>query len=401
MRVASEDVNVQRLVTTIADTVTANGGYVHPELVVRHDGASLWLELPRAANPHLSGDDGKALDKPHPDAAALLVIPNELHIPVSDLDWEPHDTRLRYRAQPEHLTAAQRTIVDAMVDLFNAVDKVRVIGQAYASHALEVDPELLALIRRARPRFGLDTSRGQIPSDPSPSVSVVNSRLRTEMGEADEGPIGFFMPMIDMLNHHPYGSRYRRTETGAWRIDIHHPEPTDQVFVRYNLADSLGVALGLGYLEVATRFVSSVECSVAVPGLGTIEVLGVGSQRRRVPAPRLARTEEGWRMQGLVLDVEHLANLRALLLMPLMSVQPDRGTAANLGVVDEFLAAAVHANIAYYEELLAACTPPFEVDSTPDHSADPHQRALFAGVSAHQLHLLTTINARLGELSAD
>ena len=396
----SEDPNVHRLVTLIADTVTAEGGYVHPELIVRHDGASLWLELPRALNPHLVGADGKPLDKPHPDAAPLLVVPNGLHIPVSDLDWEPHDTRLRYRAQAEHLSSAQRTILDAMVELFNTLDKVRVIGQAYAPHALENDPELFALIRAARPEFGTDNAKGRLPGEASPALSVVNSRLRTEMGEAEEGPIGYFMPMIDMLNHHPYGSRYRRTDGGDWRIDIHHPEPDDQVFVRYNRADSLGVALGLGYLETATRFVASVACRVAVAGLGTIDVPGVSGQRRRLPAPTLNRTDDGWQVSALVLEPERLENLRTLLLMPLMSVQPDRGAAANLRSVDEFLAAVLEANTAYYERLLARCTPPFLVDSEPDLGADPGQRALFAGVSAHQLHLLGNIAARLDALAS-
>lgn len=34
--------------------------------------------------------------------------------------------------------------------------------------------------------------------------TVVRSRLRSETGEGDEGPIGLFMPMIDMFNHHPH-----------------------------------------------------------------------------------------------------------------------------------------------------------------------------------------------------
>ena len=66
---------VRRLVEFIARTVIAEGGAsIHPELVVNHRGFSLWLRLPRSANPHA----GKSLDRPHPDAEDLLVIPADL-----------------------------------------------------------------------------------------------------------------------------------------------------------------------------------------------------------------------------------------------------------------------------------------------------------------------------------
>ncbi len=410
VQVASDNPEVRRLVTVIADAVAANGGMIHPELVVNHDGANLWISLPRSANPYAD----EHLDKPHSDASALLIIPNELHIPVTNLDWDASDDHLTYRATTDHLSDAQRTILDAMVALFNTVDKVRVIGQAYAQHALgglgqvggdapdaaadgdgpedpiTSDSELLALIREARPGFGRAESN-RTPDLPgsSPAHTVVRSRLRSDLGEGDEGPLGYFMPMIDMINHHPYGSRYRRTSDGAWRIDVHHPEATDEIFLRYNRADSMGVALGLGYAETATRFVSSVDCRVLSDGMGEVHVRGVSSQRRRLPAPRLTKTESGWQIAGLVLDPQRLANLRTLLMMPLMSDRPELGAEVHLGVVDDLLQQVIAANAAYYERLLAACTPPF--DDAGAGTADPHQRALFAAVSAHQLHLLRRI----------
>lgn len=388
MLVDTDDPEVNRLVTVIADTVIANGGYVHPNLVVRHTGASLRLALPRELNLHLVGPAGEPLDEPHPNAAPLLVVPDELHIAVSDLDWEPHDTVLRYRAATDHLTHAQRVILDAMVELFNRIDKVRIVGQAYAIHALGDDPELLALIREARPRFDPDAERGQLPGEVSPARTVVVSRLRSGMVEGEEGPVGYFMPMIDMLNHHPYGSRYRRTDDGSWRIDVHHPGPTDEVFVRYNRADSLGVALGLGYAETATRFVSSVDCRVEVEGMGQVHIPGVASQRRRLPAPRIVRAPDSWRVAGLVLDPTRIAELRTLLRMPLESSLPQVGASRCTGMVDDLLNQVITANLDYYERLLTACTPPFNA------KADPQQRELFAAVAAHQLRLLSRIETQ-------
>lgn len=403
---ASDSAEVRRLVTVIADAVVANGGEIHPNLVVNHHGANLWITFPRNSNPHAD----ERLDAPHPAAPGLLMIPNELHIPVTDLDWEASDTHLTYRGSTRHLSDAQRKILDAMVALFNTIDKVRVIGQSYAQHALgdrsedavegqkaAGDEELLALIREARPGFGRIEASG--PTDlegNSPAHTVVRSRLRSDMGEGDEGPIGYFMPIIDMINHHPYGSRYRRTDDGSWRIDVHHPAPTDEIFLRYNRADSMGVALGLGYAETATRFVASVECKVYAVGMGEVTVKGISSQQRRLPAPRLTRADDGWQVAGLVLDPQRLATLRTLLMMPLMSERPAFGTNLHLEVVDGLLRQVITANIVYYERLLAACTPPF--NNAAPGTISPHQRALFAAVADHQLGLLRRLEARHGEL---
>jgi len=165
IQVDSSDPEVRRLVGIIADCVTGSGGYIHPELVVHHHEGSLWTTLPRSANPHLTDEDGAALDRPHPDAAPLMIIPDEIHIPVTDLGWEPSDTRLRYRGSTEHLSEPQRTILAAMVDLFNAVDKVRLVGQAYPNQALQRDEALLGqhprLIKWSIRGYATGWSRGR------------------------------------------------------------------------------------------------------------------------------------------------------------------------------------------------------------------------------------------------
>lgn len=418
MHVVSDDPEVRRLVNLIAETVTANGGLIHPDLIVNHDGASLWISLPRAANPH--ADD--CLDKPQPDAPALLVIPNELHIPVTNLDWVPSDDHLAYRGSTEHLTEPQRTILDAMVALFNAIDKVRVIGQGYARHALDDDaddgdPELLALIREARPGFGrasgatgdgLAAGSTVRPSDPgpteaatparrpppdlpgdSPAHTVVRSRLRSEMGEGDEGPIGFFMPMIDMLNHHPYGSRYERTDDGAWLIRVHHPTPGDQVFVRYNKADALGVALSLGYFEPDARFVASVACEFELAPIGHVQVRGVSASRRRLPAPRVERTDDGLTLSGVVLEHGPRDALAMLLAMPLRSLLPDASAAEVESLTDRLLAAIVAANVDFYTRLAALCAPDWDAATDTDalYPSGP-LRPMMGLVARRQLDLL-------------
>lgn len=379
MRVDSDNPEVVRLVTVIADEVVRGGGYIHPELVVNNDGGNLWLSLPHDADPYLEA----GLDRPHPEAPELLVVPAELHIPVTNLGWVASDTRLAYSADASHLSPAQRTILDAMVDLFNTVDKVRLVGRSYAQHSLAADAELAELVSEARPGWDTraTTPEGEAADEPadSPAHTVMRSRLRSEMGEGDEGPMGFFMPMIDMLNHHPYGSRYERTDDGSWLIRVHHPTATEEVFVRYNKADALGVALGLGYSEPDTRFVSSVACNVTIPGLAEVRVTGVAASRRRLPAPRVARAGDGLVVSGLVLDHSRRDALARLLAMPLQSLRPDADATQVHGWTGEFIDAVVVANRDYFTRLAALCA----------RGADDHPlRRIFGQVARRQLELL-------------
>lgn len=382
MRVASDNPEVVRLVTAIADEVTRAGGYVHPELVVNHSGGNLWLSLPLQHNPYLE----LGLDRPHPDAPPLLEVPAHLHIPVTDLDWVASDTELAFSAETAHLSTEQEAILTSMVQLFNTIDKVRIVGRSYARHSIEADPELGALINEARPGWlpARDApSDGEDAPGPeeveSPAHSVMRSRLRSEMGEGDEGPLGFFMPMIDMLNHHPYGSRYERTDDGSWLIRVHHPTATDQVFVRYNKADAFGVALGLGYFEADTRFVSSVACRVAIPDVVEIRVAGVGGARRRLPAPRVSRAGDELVVRGLELEHDRREALATLLAMPLRSMRPDAPIATVDAWAREFIADVVAANRDFFARLDVLCA----------QEADEFGlRPLFGEVARRQLALL-------------
>jgi hypothetical protein len=380
MHVDSADPEVRGLLRDIATTVAVNGGRIHPALVVHHQGAHLWLSLPRSANPFA----GQRLDRPAAEAPQVLEIPDELHIPVVAQDWDDDSEVLRYSGGEAALTKAQGKILHAMIDLFNACDKVRTIGQAYPAAVLHRDPELLALIREARPTWG--------EGDPAaPSRLFLNSRLRTEMGDGEEGPVGYLMPMIDMLNHHPHGSRYER-DAANWVIRAHHPDHGDQLFVRYNKADALGVALGLGYYEPATRFVSSVACDVEAPGVGTITVAGVGVGRRPLPVPAVGRTAHGLRIVGLQLGAETLANLITLLALPLRTTSNGLDHEKAELLAAQVVHAIVGRNRDYYRRLAA-------VPNLPDDPAG--LRRLMRSVAGHQLKQLDALDGVFGrELSA-
>lgn len=361
----------------IAATMQAAGGYIHPQLVVHHAGESLWLSLPRSAN---SGRD----------APPLLEIPRAVHVPVDRADW-PHDASvLRYDGDFAGMTASQARILGAMVDLFNACDKVRQVGRSYPAAALARDPQLLALVEEARPGWGAEPAG-------SPAALVLQSRLLREPTAGDGDRREFLVPLIDLMNHHPYGSRYEFLAE-SWLVRAHHPTPSDQVFVRYNRLDALAVALHLGYFEGATRFVSAVATRVEVADFGSVEVAGVDVRRSRIPAPGVERVADGIRLTGVELAQQSLGKLRVLLSMPVRSLQPGLSAAQAQQIAQSIITALIEANLEYYQRLAL-------IPDAPGDAAG--LRPLLRRVAAHQLGLLRAmaggsvgwgvpVNGRLG-----
>ena len=374
MRIQSSSRTVVTSLRTIEATVRDAGATIHPALTVNHEGSQLWLSLPREENRFA----GEAQDRPHADSAEVLRVPTALNVPVTHLDWEAPGGFLEYSGDTERLSAAQRTILDAMVDLFNACDKVRLVGEQYPQAMLAADSELSALIEEARPGY-------QRVGSTSPAGLVVRSRLLREMGEGEEGPQGVFMPLIDMLNHHPYGSPFGR-DAGDLVIRAHHPTPTDQLFARYNKADAFGIALGLGYVEQATRFVASAAGQVQVAGLGAVHILGVGVHRTWLPAPRVRQQDDGsLALAGLMLQPGRMAVLRQLLAMPLASLtgQP---LADCSPLATDLLAAVLDRNVAVFTMMKDLCARP---------GGSPRMRELFGRVAEHQLRLVDACRADL------
>ena len=111
----------------------------------------------------------------------MLVVPGRLHIPVTNLAWVASDTELAYTADTAHLTSGQQAILDAMVSLFNTIDKVRIVGRSYARHSIGEDPELSALVAEARPGW----LESQQPA------AAVGGAVAAEQGEqAEQGEPG-------------------------------------------------------------------------------------------------------------------------------------------------------------------------------------------------------------------
>ena len=361
MQIFSDDATVRQCLIEISELVRENGGDIHTGLCIHHHGEGLWLSCPA----EFLGE-------------TLLRIPQALFIPVSKLEWSDAGGVLTYAGDTSALSAVHRRILDAMVRLYNATDKINRVAVRFPDTLLRTDPELLALLREARPNTELSAK--------SPAEQFICTRLSSQNNEDSEETSDYLMPLIDMLNHHPYGPKYGRNEAKDWLIPVQHPVAgSEQCFVRYQKGDSLANAMWHGYFENAPRYLSSVQCAFNDAIAGNVIVHGVHYQRRKLNAPLVQRREDGIDLHSIILDPETLPALRTFLGLALRSKDRSLSQAAAERHADSMIAAIIAANRDYFRKLQAFCR------EAPDGFA---LRPLMAQVAGHQLAILDGLPVR-------
>ncbi len=188
------------------------------------------------------------------------------------------------------------------------------------------------------------------------------------------------MPLIDLLNHHPYGPKHQRNEQADWLIALQKPNPdSDECFVRYGKSDSLSLVMWHGYFEPNTRYLASLDCEIQHDILGTVKIIGTNARRRKINAPRVLPGEEVLALQDIVIEPEKISALRTLLGLAVRSKRRDLSQAQAEIIADELIVLLVEANQIKYAELLALCQN--DMEQFP-------LRTLFGQVAVHQLELL-------------
>ena len=364
MHIKSDSPIVLQQLEFIANTVIENGGIIHPELCITHKGERLWISCSAES-----------------DGSTLLMVPDELFIPVTDLEWSGENGILSYSGDTSQLSAVQQTLLDAMVSLYNTTDKIQHVAERFPAQLLQADAELFAWLMETRPEFELPKR--------NPARQFISTRLnehsehvqKVEGSNEEVKSIGYLMPLIDFLNHHPYGPKYLRTDEKGWLIALEKPNTgSDECFVRYNKADSLNNALWHTYCETHTRCVASVSCLLQHPELGPVQIKGTNASRNKVNAPRLLPNEPILTLQDLVLEQDMLPALRTLLGLAVRSKRRDLKQAQAESIADELIVLLVEANKIKYAELLALCQKDTELFPL---------RTLFGQVASHQLQLLS------------
>ena len=164
------------------------------------------------------------------------------------------------------------------------------------------------------------------------------------------------MPLIDLLNHHNQGARYRITN-GAMQIQAKQAGG-HKCFAHYgHRRDVLDLALQYGHCDLSTPFVHCAPLVTAVDGLGHI---GIEHQGRRAPlhpfdSPRVTLENDGVRLSHLCCHRDHPERVQTMLSLALQAHLKHRGyTAASaLKMVISGLEAIGEANVLLLKQLAA------------------------------------------------
>lgn len=347
---------IRKNLQLIARIIIENGGGIHSGITIHHKKANLWISCENAKS-----------DTP------LFAIPNALFVPVSNLTWHGHNGILAYEGSIDHLTGNQQQLLAAMLTIYNESGKILGIAENLPSVQLRRDNELMSWVQTAHPTFALPTE--------NPASQFIGTRLNEVPSEEDPNiKIGFLMPLIDYMNHHPYGASYERTEYGAWRVPaIQSIAGSNECFLRYTNTDAHSIAFWHGYCETNTRHVASIQCKFEYGKIGIVDIKSTNAKRRAVNAPRYLPNESDLSLQDLVLEKKQVSALRTLLGLAVRSKRRDLAQPEAEIIANELIERLVEANIQKYMELQELCRK--DMERYP-------LRVLFGQVAEHQLSLL-------------
>lgn len=361
MKIDSANPIVRHNLQLIADLIIDNGGTIHSKLTVHHQNEMLWISC-------------QAVTAETP----LFIIPNALFVPVSDLSWHNKNDLLVYEGETDYLTETQQQLLSSMMAIYNESGKIRSVAEKLPSVQLKQDAALLSWVQSAHPTFKLP--------DENPASQFIGTRLNEVPSEQDPSlKIGCLMPLIDYMNHHPYGASYVRTDNGAWQVDqVQAVTGSQECFLRYTNTDSHSIAFWHGYCEENTRHVASVQCQLQHSIIGTVYINSTNAKRRMVNAPSILPHARDLVLQDLVLENKQIPALRTFLGLAVRSKHRHFSQHDAEIIANELIQLLIDANIEKYQELQQLCQSSSEKFPL---------RPLFSQMGKHQLALLCSMRA--------
>lgn len=362
MRIAAELRDVERAYAALIGLVRAAGGQLHPGLCLHQEGRALWATVDRQA---LAAAE-----------APLILVPEPLLVPVADLHWRAA-SRLEPTTGLERLSPLQRQVLDQMLELYALTGKLADLPLRLPALALAPGSALALRLRTGHPPWE--------PGTLSPAEAFLRTRtlgypaapLVADAAGPARTPV--LMPLVDVLNHHPDGARFKTRPSGV-RVDPWPCGDGGECYASYGYKDAMTLLLQYGYVAREPRFLHSVACELPVPGLGRLVIQGQ-HHRPHMDLPALEVLADGLSISHINLDAARPLRARAILRVLVAGLHPKLAGAELDSLAQAAWTAVLHANRGYYQDLLALSTAEPEVPVT----------AMIAEVARHQLGLLEAI----------
>lgn len=262
----------------ICRTLLQHGAWFHRDLQVHAEQGELSL---RSRNPE-------------PVRMSYLRVPLRLMPVLDDFLITSDGRRLLCTAQHANVPQVQRTLMEAMLELYNLTEKLTHWESSYLGFWKDQD-EVLQHLFSARQqstcyavhhnmKYGLDYEK-------TLADSFIGSRkfiMRADSFHASEAKRTqdsmVLLPLIDSLNHRSGVDGFKNFQTNSTSFMRIYAQPFGQngeLFISYNHYDPVDTLLVYGFVDESAEFFFSVPCTITV---GTLKI-SIGNPRRLFSNP--------------------------------------------------------------------------------------------------------------------
>ncbi len=335
---------------SLVSQVVQHGGWIHDDLLLIAENGSI-----RAESRLPEGRDD-----------LLVLIPEELLLPLDEVSLRIHDDEIVVESFSEGATPVRRHLFETMFQIYNLCGKIRSHRAVSPCFVFDRKSEISNILGEAR------DPRKEDATDPDEAFleDFLHSRLFSFTHGSVAGGQEVLMPVVDFFNHHPAAPAFviessRIPDRPVIGVNHWKTRPdSHECFVRYSHFDAFDLFNGYGYLERECGFVRSVPLVIDLGETGRIHVRSAGSAFFKDELPTRLMDLRNWmplaiRGSDRELGLSHLiipgrtdrSALRRVLATMIASWQPGM----DLERVAEFVAIAerqvLEKNVRYYEKL--------------------------------------------------
>jgi hypothetical protein len=226
----------------------------------------------------------------------LIRLPWECLVPIEPFQLIVTGDHISISSHDAALTRGCVARMEAILELFNLAGKFAEHRRTSPWSLIASHPELLSYI--AQRQGASDPVLNRLIACGDDKTLMLQTFLHTraydyklDNANLDNGPTlqyPVLMPVLDLMNHHIYGARYRDVSDPVGRaltMSRSAPLAGNECFACYGPYDSFDTWLGYDFIDGRASFVCSVAMTIELPRLGTIRLGNFVRPRARSDLP--------------------------------------------------------------------------------------------------------------------
>jgi len=277
VRISSDNKKAKKILQNIAETLTANGAYIDPDIEIRCQNNSISAHTDQNLKIRLA-----------------FQIPHELLLPYDLFEIGIKKDQFILKSTASKASPVQTKLIKAMLDLYNATDQLTTHRTACPWLFYANQPAIIKMLLKAREGDDTNALR-KLLKDPDQNrdhlelLTFFKTRLlRCNLHKKWRKPSATLLPLVDSLNHHILGTHYNHIYTpnkGMLSLTARCPKGDGQCMASYGRLDSLDSYLHYAFIDKDAPFVRSIPATINLDNEITIEIhgLNVGINQEDLP----------------------------------------------------------------------------------------------------------------------